>query len=156
MNVPLRSTQQAVDSADLDDGVMDLIRRQGGRATGARRVILDALVELAGGITAEQLATRIGTTHPRIHQSTIYRTLERFETLGIAYHTHLGHGAAQWHLAAGWHSYLVCQRCGAVTEADPALFASVRRKIDQQLGFEIDLQHLALAGTCQTCRNEAG
>ena len=41
--------------------------------------------------------------------STIYRTLELLEQLGLVTHTHLGHGAPRYHLAAeAEHVHLVC------------------------------------------------
>lgn len=156
MNIPARLADHLPNVTALDGaGVMELIRSEGGRATGARRVILDALTQAGGSVTAEQLSEQISADHPEIHQSTVYRTLDRFEALGIAHHTHLGHGPAQWHLASKQCSYLVCQCCGQVTEVDPSLFADLGTTILQQLGFQLDLQHFAITGTCQTCLQTA-
>ena len=51
--------------------------------------------------------------------STVYRTLDTLEQLGIIDHTHLAHGPAIFHLADGDHQHLVCERCGRVEEVAP-------------------------------------
>lgn len=160
MSVPgptARTSHPIRRSKQLDGSqVMELIRREGGRATGARRIILEALARAGGRVTAEQLAESVSSRYPEIHQSTVYRTLERFESLGIAHHTHLGHGPAQWHLTGRPCSYLVCRHCGGVTEAEGAFFGNLDRRIRRQFGFEIDLQHFAITGTCSACRQQSG
>jgi len=152
MSVPGRPTQQG--PANIDE-VMELVRHEGGRASTARRVILEALVAAGGHRTAEELAADIHSSHPEIHQTTVYRNLERFEDLGVAYHTHLGHGPAQWHLSGSRHQHLVCQHCGAVIEADPDILTALEATLHERSGFDLDLRHFAITGTCQSCASEA-
>ncbi len=53
-----------------------------------------------------------------VNISTIYRTLELLDTLGLVAHTHLNHGAPTYHLATeAAHVHLVCQNCGKIDEA---------------------------------------
>ncbi len=132
--------------------VMDLLRARGGRASGARRVILEALVSGPAHRTAEELAEQIHADHPSVHQATVYRNLERFEELGVVYHSHLGHGPAQWHLDQNPHVHLTCESCGAVTQAEQAAFGAVRTDLRDRYGFEVDMRHFALTGTCAPCR----
>ena len=55
-----------------------------------------------------------------VNISTVYRTLELLEELGMVTHTHLGHGAPRYHLAAeAKHVHLVCANCGQITEVRP-------------------------------------
>jgi Fur family transcriptional regulator, ferric uptake regulator len=133
---------------------LDLLRRRGGRVTTPRRIVLEALATARGHRTADELASGIRARHPDIHPSTVYRSLERFEDLGVAYHTHLGHGPAQWHLAAAPHQHLTCQRCGIVIEADPGLFEDVRQMLHDHLGFEANFGHFAVTGLCRDCATE--
>lgn len=152
MSAPGRPAQQG--AANIDH-VMELVRHEGGRASTARRVILEALVAAGGHRTAEELAADIHAGHPDIHQTTVYRNLERFEDLGVAYHTHLGHGPAQWHLSASRHQHLVCEHCGAVIEAEPDILEALQTTLHDRLGFELNLRHFAIAGSCRTCASEA-
>ncbi|MGI8492394.1 MAG: Fur family transcriptional regulator [Acidimicrobiales bacterium] len=142
-----RTTEAEIDSA------MALIRNDGGRATESRRFVLEALIEAgAEHRTAEQLAAEAQRRHPDVHPATVYRALERFEDLGIAYHTHLGHGPAQWHFGRVPHPHLTCSRCGAVVEADGAPFAELASRLLATHGFEVDFGHFAVTGTCEGCR----
>jgi Fur family ferric uptake transcriptional regulator len=89
--------------------------------------------------------------------STVYRSLELLEQIGLITHTHLGHGANRYHLAANaQHSHLVCRECGAVTEVDPAAVAALVSELHATYGFETDVGHLTVFGTCAQCRSGQG
>ena len=57
-----------------------------------------------------------------VNISTVYRTLELLEELGLVTHTHLGHGAPTYHAATDEdHLHLVCRDCGEIIETDVAV-----------------------------------
>lgn len=131
---------------------MELLRRSGGRVTRARRAVLAAL--LAGADrhrSAEELAADVAAVAPEVSPSTVYRALERLEELGVAYHVHLGHGAARWHLAGADHGHLLCAGCGKVVEVSPSSLEEMAAHVRAGEGFEVDLRHFALPGTCRSC-----
>ncbi|MGH9114224.1 MAG: transcriptional repressor, partial [Acidimicrobiales bacterium] len=80
---------------------------------------------------------------------------ERFEALGVAYHTHLGHGPAQWHLSGSAHRHLTCQRCGKVIEVDPRLFGELQAALRDRYAFDVDLRHFGLDGYCAKCASRS-
>ncbi len=131
------------------------LRAAGARVTSARRAILESLLALGAPVTAEDLAAHVHRRRPDVHQTTVYRTLERLSTLGIVAHVHLGHGPALYHLAADRSRRLVCQGCGAVIEAPESLFTEAVRRVDERFGFELRLDHFALLGRCRRCRTGA-
>ena len=63
-------------------------------------------------------ATKIQQQHPEVHLSTVYRTLDSLEKLGIVEHTHVGHGPAVYHVGVT-HQHLVCEECGAGSTCVP-------------------------------------
>lgn len=142
-------------SDDRAEAILTSIRERGGRASTARRAIIEALLEAGRHVTADDLAASVHAAYPDIHLTTVYRTVEALEELGIVYHVHMGHGPAQWHLADERHLHLVCQSCGAVSEAPPGLLEGVRRQLGD-LGFVPDGRHFALVGWCAACRPSAG
>ena len=91
---------------------------------------------------------------PRVHRASVYRALEALTDAGIVQHVHLGHGATAYHLAdeAGEHLHLQCEVCGAVLDAPVQVLGSVRRRLLREQGFALDATHVALSGTCSTCR----
>ena len=88
--------------------------------------------------------------------STVYRNLELLERLGLVWHTHLGKGAPVYHAAEHPHLHVVCQSCGEISSAAPDLLDSAAERLAADLGFTVDVGHVALSGTCRACRERAG
>ena len=133
------------------EGVLDLVRQQGGRVTSSRRLLLRALFDSNEHHTAEELAAVVQQQSPDIHLSTIYRNLDELERLGVIVHSHLGHGPATYHLAASAHGHFVCEECGKMIEAPDNLFASLAQVARSQFDFTIDPHHFAMLGRCANC-----
>ena len=143
---------QAATPASPADDVLALLRARGGRVTGPRRLLLEAIFEADGHRTAEELATEVRAKAPDVHISTIYRNLEGLEDLGVITHAHLGHGPAMYHLAPTTHGHFVCERCGTTVEASEELFGSLAESAEARFGFRIDPHHFAVLGRCKRCR----
>jgi Fur family ferric uptake transcriptional regulator len=147
--------QDPVDSATGDattvEGVLDIVRQQGGRVTSSRRLLLRALFDSKDHHTAEELAAEVQQQAPDIHLSTIYRNLDELERLGVIIHAHLGHGPATYHLASSSHGHFVCEECGKMIEAPDALFGNLAKSAKAQFGFTIDPHHFAMLGRCADC-----
>jgi Fur family transcriptional regulator, ferric uptake regulator len=140
------------DSDDMTlEGALDLVRQHGGRITSSRRLLLQALFASEGHRSAEELATEVQEQLPDVHLSTVYRNLEELEKLGVVQHTHLGHGAATYHLSSSAHGHFVCGECGKMIEAPQALFASLTVEAHSRFGFTIDPHHFAVLGRCADC-----
>src|SRR5579863_10459474 len=99
--------------------ILDLLAARGMRRTSARQSILEALLGSENHVTAEGIATEVNRRFPSVDVSTVYRTLDTLEQLGVIDHTHLSHGPAIFHLAEDDHQHLVCERCGRVDEVPP-------------------------------------
>jgi Fur family ferric uptake transcriptional regulator len=130
------------------------LRARGGRVTPQREIVLAALYKMPGHVTAEEVHEVVAADHPSINQSTVYRTLELLEELGLVYHSHVGHGSNSYHLASrGWHLHLVCQNCGVEIEADLESLEPVARELRTRYGFEPDFSHFAVVGVCADCKD---
>ncbi|MGC8626342.1 MAG: Fur family transcriptional regulator [Acidimicrobiales bacterium] len=128
------------------------VRDAGGRATVALRCVVGALAQAESHRSAEDLAAAVRPKYPEINESTVYRTLERLESLGVTYHVHLGHGPAQWHLVSERpHQHLACRRCGRVIEVAEDVFTPLVRYLAEGYGFTADMEHFAISGTCSSC-----
>ncbi len=121
--------------------------------TPARRALVTALLEADGHVTAEDLAETVQRSHPDVHRSTIYRTLDALEERGVVDHVHLGHGRAVFHLLDDPHQHLVCEACSAVIEAPDALFRPLAKRLLSDYGFVLRPNHFAVLGRCATCAN---
>ena len=128
------------------------LRERGYRITPQRQLVFEAVVAL-GHSTPEELLVRVQRTAEGVNLSTVYRTLEVLEEVGLVTHTHLGHGASTYHPAyAARHLHLVCRECGSVTEAEVGLADELVGSLDRAHGFDTDVHHFAIYGLCSTCR----
>ncbi len=134
----------------------DTLRAGGYRVTPQRQLILEAVTKLEHA-TPEEIFADVRQTARGVNVSTVYRTLELLEQIGLVTHTHLGHGAPRYHLAAeAQHVHLVCRDCERVTQVEPAAVRSLVSSLDAEHGFETDVGHLTVFGRCADCRAGAG
>jgi len=148
---PDESTARADDAGAVED-VLTLLRRHGGRATPARRILLNTLFAGTGHRSAEELAAAVHALAPDVHLSTIYRNLEELERLGVIDSTRLGAGPATYHLASAAHGHLVCEKCGTMIEVPDEIFAGLVRVAGDGYGFAINPHRFAVTGRCANCR----
>jgi Fur family ferric uptake transcriptional regulator len=128
------------------------LRARGYRLTPQREMVLQAVTAL-GHATPDEIAERVQATAKGVNISTVYRTLELLEELGLVTHTHLGHGAPTYHAADDAdHLHLVCRECGRVEEVAPDVIDSAAQQIAAEHGFHVDASHFAIFGTCAGCR----
>jgi len=136
------------------DTWQDRLRSQGYRLTPQRQLVLEAVEEL-GHSTPEDVLKHVQERASGVNASTVYRTLDVLERTGLVKHTHLGHGAATYHVATmPAHVHLVCRVCGGVQEVEPSAVATLVSVLDEQRGFETDVNHLTVFGRCAVCRTE--
>ena len=128
------------------------LRASGYRVTPQRQLVLEAVTKL-NHASPEEICAEVNQTARGVNVSTVYRTLELLEQLGLVTHTHLGHGAPSYHLAAeAQHVHLVCRRCGRVTELPLEAARPLVTALEEEHGFETDVRHLTVFGTCRECR----
>lgn len=127
------------------------LRAGGYRLTPQRQLVLEAVFEL-GHATPDDILTAVRRTARGVNISTVYRTLELLESLGLVRHTHLGHGAPTYHAAAeDTHVHLVCRSCEGIAEVEPDVVGDLVDRLAAQEGFAADVGHLAIFGLCREC-----
>jgi len=137
-------------SSDL---ILAMIRESGGRVTPTKRALIDLLSSARVHLTADELTSSIERDLPDVSPSTIYRNLEELEDLGVVVHTHLGRGAAVYHLTGPVHGHLACSSCGVTIEVPSTLFENLARTAARDFSFEVDRHHLAISGRCSDCQS---
>jgi len=119
--------------------------------TPQRQLVLDAVHDL-GHATPEQICTQVQQSAPAVNITTIYRTLDLMERIGLVRHTHLGHGAPSYSEQEHQHVHFVCHSCGEIAEAPVDLLDDLVTRLRADPGFELDVTHLALSGMCRACQ----
>jgi Fur family transcriptional regulator, ferric uptake regulator len=128
------------------------LRERGGRLSQPRRQVLEALFVADGPVSAERLAQGLdGRTTP-FELTSVYRSLEYLEELGLVRHVHLGHGPGLYALTgAHEREYLVCERCDRVTAVEAASLDPIRAQIRDAFGYEARFSHFPIVGLCASC-----
>ena len=99
------------------------LRTAGFRITPQRQLVLEAVTHLRHA-TPEEILGEVQSTASGVNLSTVYRTLEVLEQVGLVTHAHIGHGAPTYHVVDDTpHIHLVCSRCRKVESIDGDDFA---------------------------------
>jgi len=127
------------------------LRDRGFRITPQRQLVLEAVESLGHG-TPEEILAEVQRTASGVNLSTIYRTLEVLEDVGLVTHAHIGHGAPTYHsIDEHVHIHLVCDSCSAVLSAPAQAASAFVTRLEKEYGFRTDITHVSVHGRCRSC-----
>lgn len=130
------------------------LRASGHRLTPQRELVL-AAVEKLGHATPDEVYAEVRTHSESINLSTIYRTLELLNELGLIRHAHLTDRAPTYHSAVGHeHAHFVCRGCKKTISVGRGAMEQALGELATKHGFSPDYGHLTVFGTCAECREE--
>ena len=134
------------------DAVPRRLRARGLRWTAQRRTVVEVLSGTSGHVTGAELVDRCRALDPATIPSTVYRTLDVLEELGIVRHAHGVDGREEYHvLPTVEHGHLHCTGCRQTWEIDATEAARLVEGLRESRGFEVELSHLSVAGLCAAC-----
>ena len=137
--------------------VRDQLRERGLRWTPQRRTLIEVLSKTNGHVTGSELVDRCRDLDPTTIPSTVYRTLDVLEELGLVSHSHSADGREEFHvLPPDEHGHLYCVSCGGAWEIGSGEAASLVAAISSERQFTVDLSHLSIAGRCASCAGRDG
>jgi Fur family ferric uptake transcriptional regulator len=133
-------------------GVRDRLRARGLRWTPQRRILIEVLSRSDGHVTGAELVERCREVDPGTIPSTVYRTLDVLEELGLLSHSHAADGREEFHvLPAAIHGHLHCISCHTTWEIEADEAAGLVESLEERRGFAVDVTHLSIAGRCADC-----
>ncbi len=128
------------------------LHARGLRWTPQRRVLVGVLARSDGHVTAAELIERCRDLDPATTPSTVYRTLDVLEELGIVRHAHGVDGREEFHvLPDAEHGHLHCGGCRQTWEIGAGEASALVTALRAERGFVVDLSHLSVAGLCREC-----
>jgi Fur family transcriptional regulator, ferric uptake regulator len=130
---------------------VELLRAQGMRMTPQRIAIVDEIMSTAGYLTPLRVIERVQARVPGVSASTVYRTLERLEELGVLAHVHLESGMGYHAVAEAQHAHLTCSACGKEQEIPRHVLQRLERSLERAHGFRPDFSHHPISGLCADC-----
>ena len=134
------------------DSVRHRLRERGLRWTPQRRAVVEVLAGSDGHVTGTELIERCRAIDPATIPSTVYRTLDVLEELGLVQHGHGADGREEFHVGPdGVHGHLHCATCGGRWEIRAAPARAIVEALRSSDGFEVDLSHVTVVGRCADC-----
>lgn len=136
-----------------DEEIAAILRKAGHKVTPQRLMIIRALREAEGHVSAAQIAEHVQSIYPVVDLSTVYRTLDVMKRLKVATAIDLGTGdwLYEWSPPEP-HHHLVCTECEEMQELEHSFLAQLEQRLLVERGFEASLDHFAIFGTCNACR----
>lgn len=131
------------------------LRQAGYRLTQPRLAVLQVLQQNNGCLSPAEICESGRVLYPSLGLVTVYRTLEALDELGLIRRVHGRgncHGYARANSASG--HYLVCRRCGQVTEFPCEGMEGIIEAVRQRSDFTVEEHLLELMGLCPVCQSE--
>jgi Fe2+ or Zn2+ uptake regulation protein len=133
------------------------LHTQGRRMTEQRRIILDTLENMSGHPSAEELYEVVKEQAPRLHISTVYRTLRWLEQEGRVSARRFDKDPYQerfdYNLPVE-HHHFQCMVCQQVIEFDEPELEGIKVQFEKKSGAIIQNTSLMLSGICSTCQSK--
>jgi len=132
--------------------VRDLLHARGMRWTPQRRTLIEVLSAADGHVGGADLVERCRAIDPTTTPSTVYRTLDVLEDLGLIRHGHGADGREEFHvLPTRDHGHLHCGSCGETWELSLGEAQGMVDGLRSARGFAVDLSHVTIVGRCAAC-----
>jgi Fur family ferric uptake transcriptional regulator len=148
--------QKTIVKAEILRNPTDELSHRGYRMTPQRMMIVSAIESSDNHISAEDIYEQVAAKYPNVNVSTVYRTLELLEQLGLVTKTEMGVGRIMYHpIEKGHHHHLICRECGSIIDLDESIMEHLKETILRDYQFTAELRHLGILGLCSDCKQKS-
>jgi Fur family ferric uptake transcriptional regulator len=131
----------------------NIIRQNKLRLSHPRFLIYRELSEAEIPLSPQELYRCLVRKKRRIGLTSIYRSLDLFESLGIVFKMTNG-SSVKYKLCElkDHHHHVVCKRCGQVVEMNFCDISKWSEKVMESTGYQVTDHQLNFYGFCKTCK----
>jgi Fur family transcriptional regulator, ferric uptake regulator len=148
--------QKQIVKTEIPLNPTDELSHRGYRMTPQRMMIVAAIESSDNHISAEDIYAQVVAKYPNVNVSTVYRTLELLEQLGLVTKTEMGVGRIMYHpIEKGHHHHLICRECGRIIDLDESIMAPLKENLLRDYQFTAELRHLGILGLCAACKQKS-
>ena len=135
--------------------LLTMLASRGIRITNQRRIIV-GIIEMADRhLDAAQILRKAKKLDHGVDRVTVYRTLALLKRQGLVDELDLMHVEGERHFyerrTGREHVHMTCIRCGKIAEFESALFAKLKREVEDRCTFRIAVARLEIGGYCAEC-----
>jgi len=141
------------------------IRGCGRRWTASREAVLRCLSKTNRHLSPKEIYREITRLYPGIGLTTIYRTLELLDRMGLLHQLRIGDGQVRYGLKSedieDHHHHLICTECGRIIdytdfiEEELELIRKTEAALARKHNFRIMDHNIEFYGLCMKCRPAA-
>ena len=128
------------------------IREKGYRVTPQRQLILEAVQEGGGHVTAVDIYNHVQAIIPSLNQATVYRTLDFLSEIRLIAKTEIAGRTVYEIVTEDRHHHLVCRQCGYVQKLADHHLNDLSQHLFAEHGFKAEMDHMAISGLCAGCQ----
>ncbi|MGQ9889800.1 MAG: Fur family transcriptional regulator [Aggregatilineales bacterium] len=136
------------------DTWLDAVRASGCRLTGVQETLARIFAYADSPLSAEQVWDYVRQTRPGTGRATVYRMVDKLESLGLLRRVHGYRGCSHLIPALPEPTILfICRLCGRVDYFDGRLLNWLVQQAEDSSGHCITESRLQLSGTCAVCQH---
>ena len=120
------------------------------RNTLQKRIVHEALIEMACHPTADDVVVKVQSKYPSISRATVYRILNKLADSGEALRIRINNGADHFDHMTFPHYHVHCNNCGRVADVKMPVESLVDLLKDTS-GYKIFGYSLQFDGMCPEC-----
>jgi Fur family ferric uptake transcriptional regulator len=143
-------------------GRAHFFRHHGFRCTMPREAILDVLYKTKSHLSAEDIYFRVHPLYSQIGLTTVYRTLDLLNRMGVVSKFDFGDGKARYEIVKpgneSHHHHLICKKCNRVIdysdfiEEETEFIKKMEKELSKKYDFGIDSHQIYFQGLCSKCK----
>ena len=133
----------------------NLIKQKKLRMSHPRLLIYQELITAVSPLTPQGLYQSLLKKKRRIGLTSIYRSLDLFESMGIVFKIING-STVKYKLCEleNHHHHIVCKTCGNVVELNFCDISKWSKKVKESTGYQVTDHQFNFYGFCRVCKKE--
>lgn len=138
----------------VDEHIMEILRKNGYRATPQRVSVARCVLASRRHPTAESVYDEVRRQHPTMSLSTVYNALHVLEKLNLVQELGFNEIGVRFDPNTKTHINLVCKRCGEIYDVNEPPIEEALERVERRVGFKRTGQRVDVYGLCKRCARE--
>jgi Fe2+ or Zn2+ uptake regulation protein len=139
---------------DISSTWLSQLKTSGYKLTGPRYCVVEILAHTDRALTALEIFNQAHPQYPSLGLVSVYRTLEKLESLGLIQRVHQKEKCQAYIAAPNGHEHLlVCCSCGRVSFFQGDDLNNLVFGVEEKTGYQVQEHWLQLIGICEECQH---
>jgi Fe2+ or Zn2+ uptake regulation protein len=129
----------------------EIIRNAGLKATRSRLSVLNALAEIGGHCSADQVYQHLNQKGEGVPRGTVFKVVGDLSESGVLMVTDVGPGRTLYEYAEVWHHHFVCRKCSRILDVPCVEGRKPCLLPDVEVPAIIEEAQIIFRGVCHEC-----